>query len=296
MLKQATITRYAPTPSGYLHLGNAFNLLLTFLHAQLFKSKILLRIDDIDYLRTKEEYIRDIFDTIDWLGLSYDLGPANIDEFESTWSQRHRNILYSNFIAEMLDQGMLFACSCSRKRLAELDTKNYDRNCIDLQLPFHSPNTSLRILDDPSFKCSWYNERNQVVTYHSSIDNFIIRRRDGLPSYHLTSLLDDIYYGVDLVIRGNDLLKSTANQQFLAHKTQLSAFKSITFMHHPLVLDNNGNKLSKSIGSTSVKYFRETGGKASDIFTSFTSFYFTRNKKMENLEDLVDFYANEVSF
>jgi len=109
-------TRIAPTPSGFLHLGNVLSFALTAALAKQHEAKILLRIDDMDQARAEQEYIQDIFDTLNFLEIPWDEGPRNAEEFKDNYSQLHRLTLYSEAIEQLRDNKLLFACTCSRRR------------------------------------------------------------------------------------------------------------------------------------------------------------------------------------
>ena len=120
-------TRLAPTPSGYLHLGNIISFLITVSLAKKHGAKILLRIDDLDQKRVKQEYIEDIFDTIDFLEIPYDEGPRNLKDFNQNYSQVHRQALYHAVIEELKDNNFVFPCDCSRKTLLKRHPKRWLR-------------------------------------------------------------------------------------------------------------------------------------------------------------------------
>src|ERR1041385_4535604 len=183
------LTRLAPTPSGYLHEGNAFSFLLTERYAKQTGSKILLRIDDMDAERKRPEYVQDIFDSLHWLGIEWQPGPKDIIDFEESWSQRHRLSLYNDAIKKLVAENKVYACACSRKQLSE---KGHC-DCEIKNIPVDTPGTALRMRIEEK-------------------DSFIIRRRDGLPAYQLFSLIDDLHFNITTIIRGEDLRDSTCIQ------------------------------------------------------------------------------------
>jgi glutamyl-tRNA synthetase len=246
------LTRLAPTPSGYLHKGNAFSFLLTERYAQQTGSKILLRIDDMDTERKRPEYVQDIFDSLHWLGIEWHTGPKDAADFEDNWSQRYRLPLYNAAIKKLVAENKVYACSCSRKQIRE--KRHCD--CESKKIPVNMPDTSLRM---------------QVKRSTGENDSFIIRRRDGLPAYQLFSLIDDLHFRVTAIIRGEDLLDSTAMQHSLALQLGEDAFSGIKFIHHPLLTDENGHKLSKSESALSLKAMRENGMKANELRSHFAA-------------------------
>jgi glutamyl/glutaminyl-tRNA synthetase len=257
-------TRIAPTPSGFLHLGNILSFSITAALAQKSGAKILLRIDGLDQPRVNKDYLQDIFDTLNFLEIPWDEGPNNMKEFEAEYSQRRRMPIYQRAIDQLIDDKLVFACTCSRKQL------NVDQscNCISRKIPVDEKNTSLRLIDDNNTELEIKDYNGQIIHAALPVDmhNFVVRRKDGLPAYQLTSVVDDLFYGVDLVVRGEDLWPSTLAQLQLASALGQNDFCDIAFYHHALLKEASGKKLSKSAGSTSVRYLRENGKTPADIY------------------------------
>ena len=116
-------TRIAPTPSGFLHLGNAYSFLLTKALAEKHGAKILLRIDDLDRERYRQEYVQDIFDTLDFLEIQIHQGPSSVAEFESQWTQQERMPLYQEALNQLQQSRLLFSCTCSRSQILQIDPR-----------------------------------------------------------------------------------------------------------------------------------------------------------------------------
>ncbi|CAN5327606.1 tRNA glutamyl-Q(34) synthetase GluQRS [soil metagenome] len=264
------ITRLAPTPSGYLHQGNAFNFLLNWLMAREQGGKVLLRIDDLDVPRSKQEYLHDVFETLDWLGIDWDAGPAATDDLAASWSQSLRLPLYNSLLEQLRAQGHLFACDCSRKSLAAAGGV-YQGNCIHKGIPFDQPDVAWRVkvnvTETISFNDGWQGET--IIALGLQVGSFVVRRRDGIPAYQIASLADDVHYGITSIARGMDLLSSTASQLYLAKLLGLGLFTQTLFYHHPLLLDQAGHKLSKSTGSLSLHHWRKEGISASVLLANF---------------------------
>lgn len=258
-------TRIAPTPSGFLHLGNVLSFSIAAELARRGGAKILLRIDDVDRVRAGAEYIQDIFDTLNFLEIKWDEGPWDAVEFETAWSQANRMQLYDEAIAHLYAEGLIFACNCSRKQLNDRAAKC---NCKGRQVALDTADVSWRLDTSAVGALSIKTYSGEVVQAKLPIEmeNFVIKRRDGLPAYQLTSVIDDLHYGVDLVVRGQDLWESTLAQHILAAALKKEEFKAIAFYHHPLLMEASGGKLSKSAGATSVRYLRGVGKTAADIF------------------------------
>lgn len=218
-------TRLAPTPSGYLHVGNLVNFALTEHWAREHSAEIALRIDDIDAPRTRREYLEDIFRVIDWLGIDHQVGPATADDLR-TWSQKSRLDLYRAALETIQGQpGVSYACECTRASLASSPCR-----CASRDQEFSLGRTALRMRSDTGA-------------------DPILWRRDGLPAYHLTSVVDDDLLGITLVVRGEDLRPSTAIQREVAALLPGNTFDQARVIHHPLIQDVRGVKMSKSSGA-----------------------------------------------
>ncbi|MBP6825803.1 MAG: hypothetical protein KA165_04490 [Saprospiraceae bacterium] len=241
--------RLAPTPSGYLHTGNALNFVLNWLAARLHGARILLRIDDLDADRKRPEYVQDIFETLERLGLDWDEGPRSPEDFERNWSQHRRLPLYFNVLERLQEKELLFACRKSRRDLAPFEG-DYPPEFREQGLALSDADVAWRIKTPPDF----------------CMPDFIVRRRDGLPAYQIASLADDLHFGITHVIRGADLENSTDAQCFLAACVGEDKFLKIKVLHHPLITDEHGEKLSKSAGATSLKALREGGEGVERVF------------------------------
>jgi glutamyl/glutaminyl-tRNA synthetase len=235
------ITRLAPTPSGFLHQGNIFNFLLNWYWARLNGGKVLLRIDDADAERKRPEYVEDIFRVLEWLGINWDIGPTGPDDFEKNWSQATRKDLYDAWLNEFIKKELLFACTCSRSKLSFADC-----NCKEKKISFDAKDSCLRITAGGivSFKDK---QLGPVSKDTSSIRSFVVRRKDGIVAYQLSSLADDRHFGITHIARGEDLLESTLMQLYLDSLCTVPYLKHCSFWHHPLVT-KNGRKLTKSAG------------------------------------------------
>lgn len=260
-LPAAVRSRFAPTPSGFLHLGNAFSFVLTWLVAQVGRGTIFLRIDDLDTARFRPEYLQDIFFSLEWLGLSYDRGPCSPDDHSRNFSQKWRTAHYRSFLQQLVKNRHAFFCRCSRKEIAE--------NCADSQhppacrlrkTPFAQGKTALRLLT-PAGELTTVPDLATPHTFalYTQMRDFVIMRKDGLPAYQIASLADDLTFGINTIVRGEDLWLSSAAQVFLAAQLGETAFLGSKFLHHSLFYDENGKKYAKSAGSSSLKYLRESG-------------------------------------
>lgn len=264
-----TKTRLAPTPSGYLHLGNVLSFLITVSLAKKHGAKILLRIDDLDHKRVKTEYIQDIFDTLDFLEIPYDEGPKSTKEFLQDYSQRNRLSIYKEFIEELKEKNKVFACECSRKTLLNKHPKRwYTGTCLDRNLPLDKKQTALRIITDltHTININLYNEVNKPHHLTDAMNFFIVQKKDTYPSYQLASMADDIYFNVDFIVRGIDLWPSTLAQVYLSSQLPMQqTFNQAVFYHHQLYKEE-GKKLSKSNGSYAIRQMIKAGTKKEEIY------------------------------
>jgi glutamyl/glutaminyl-tRNA synthetase len=264
MANQFNKTRIAPTPSGYLHLGNILSFAITACLAQKTSAKILLRIDDMDQARANPQYVQDIFDTLNFLEIPWHEGPRSPGEFVQAYSQLHRMAFYKSALNKLADGNLVFGCTCTRSQMQNGEVCN----CINKKIPLNTPNASWRLHTDAdvpiSVRC--YDGDNITTTLPPEMKNFVVRKKDGYPAYQLTSVIDDVFYGVDLIIRGQDLWASTLAQQYLAAALKLSQFNNIVFYHHPLLTEPSGNKLSKSAGAMSIKHLHEISKTPAHVF------------------------------
>ncbi|WP_373523715.1 glutamate--tRNA ligase family protein [Aquiflexum sp.] len=268
-MKNFKLTRYAPTPSGFLHLGNVYSFIMTYHLAKKHQAKILLRIDDLDKERVKNRYIQDIFDTLDFLELPYDIGPKNLKDFTANFSQNKRMAQYSKSLNVLKKSQLLFACDCSRNKMEKMHPKGYYTGfCRNKKLSLEQKETSWRLKADmhQDISIKDLNEGHIVGKLPGILTDFIVRRKDGLPAYQLTSVVDDLHFGVDLVVRGKDLFGSTLAQVFLSEHLDPNTFAQNTFYHHYLLQDPNNQKLSKSAGASSIQFMRKSGKKKEDIY------------------------------
>jgi glutamyl-Q tRNA(Asp) synthetase len=250
----APITRFAPTPSGFLHTGNVYSFLITWLLARKNNGQILLRIDDLDQERVRPQYVENIFRTLEWLGLDWDLGPSSVEQFGKEYSQLRRMELYEAALKKLENEGAVFGCDCSRKLVKKLiEEHNYEGICQHKGLELHGPEISWRLKTEGMAVVEMKRFKNattvEKLPYAQS--HFVVRRRDGVPAYHLASVVDDVHFGVNMIVRGEDLFESSVAQLYLAQKLGSAAFTQTEFFHHPLVM-NGGVKLSKSQQSSSV--------------------------------------------
>lgn len=236
--------RIAPTPSGWLHQGNLWNFLLVKALANLWHAPILLRIDDLDNTRFREPYLENIFQVLELLQIDF-LGPKTPQQFHETWSQHHRMPLYTSALATLEQKGLLKSSQLSRKQLQDpslttvVPHHSSDKNWY---LPVETNESVITVMDQIRGPLS--------VNLEQEMPMIVVRKKDGLPSYQLASIVDDLHFKVTHIVRGEDLLPSSAAQQWIASCITDSPWTP-WWIHHSLVLDPKGQKLSKSAGKSS---------------------------------------------
>lgn len=248
-------TRFAPSPTGYLHVGGARTALFSYLFARKHGGQFVLRIEDTDLERSTAESVNAILEGMTWLGLDYDEGP---------FYQTQRFERYNAVIDELLVKGLAYRCVCSKERLESLREDQmvqrlkprYDGHCrgheIDPNEPhvirFKNPADGVVVVDDMI--------RGRVVFANAELDDLIIRRSDGAPTYNLSVVVDDADMGITHVIRGDDHLNNTPRQinilRALDHEPP-------RYAHVPMILGDDGARLSKRHGAVSVIAYRDQG-------------------------------------
>jgi glutamyl-tRNA synthetase len=258
----------APTPSGYLHVGNALNFLITSRLARSTGARVLLRIDDLDAERVRPEYLEDIFHSLEWLGIDWDEGPSGPDDFRANWSQQLRLPQYHALLGSLRDKGMLYACDCSRSALRDLaPSGRYTGVCRDRGLELDAPDVTWRLNIGEAAVVQVPDLFGKAIPVDlvQNMGDPVLRQRNGRPAYQLASLADDVQFGTTFVVRGMDLLPSSACQLHIARLLGLSTFGQVRFLHHPLITDEAGQKLSKSAGAGSLKAMREAGADLTEL-------------------------------
>ena len=234
------VSRLAPTPSGYLHLGNAVNFVLTWLLVRHAGGTLHLRIDDLDRARLRPAYLDNIFRVIDWLGIDYDHGPSGPDDFLRHHSQLLHLPAYNRVLRRLaLVPGLVHANQRTRTGGPEA--------AVPLDTPGAAWRARVPAGTEISFSDTWQGETR--VLLGALMPDFVVRKKDAVAAYQVASVVDDLRLGTTLIVRGLDLQPSTAAQLWLAGQlSETAAFNAsqIQFCHHPLLADAAGQKLSKS--------------------------------------------------
>ncbi|WP_299029198.1 glutamate--tRNA ligase family protein [uncultured Campylobacter sp.] len=334
-MNQKITSRIAPTPSGFLHAGNVYNFLLTYLFTRAFDGKLYLRIDDYDLPRYRRQYVENIFRVLDMLGIGFDSGPGGVGEFETKFSSKFRLGTYTNALEKLEQKGVCYACECSHSMKNSFKNGIYTRVCAEKNLKFKKDKTAMRLrvlngaeilvgqilinfdalgcgsggeaslvgglwgseqkaqdgtanglknsanlcgsdgekpggekfspnatenlnsanlgflnlTDEATFETEKFSQA-QSVNLAQILGDFVVWKKDDTPAYNLASLVDDEILGVNLLVRGEDLLACSAAQKYMAQMLGYG-FENANFIHHGL-LAHGGKKLSKSSSAPAV--------------------------------------------
>lgn len=255
------VTRIAPSPSGYLHAGNAVNFLLTqWIADREPDSRIHLRIDDISCPDPPVAYLDDIFWAVEWLGIRITDGPSDVADFRANYAQTREVASFREVLPLLVADPATYACDCTRRDVAARPTGAHDP-CRQRDLHLIPGRNALRLrvdrADDTRPLARVGLTPEQVA---DSMGDFVVWRKDDLPAYQLVSVLIDDGWEVDTVVRGEDLRPSTGAQLLLAQRLAATSFPTATFLHHPLITDATGTKLSKTAGADSLREIAATPG------------------------------------
>ena len=376
-MNQKITSRIAPTPSGFLHAGNVYNFLLTYLFTRAFNGILYLRIDDYDLPRYRRQYVENIFRVLDMLGIDFDGGPGGVGEFESKFSSKFRLGAYQNALKKLEQKGVCYACECSHSMKSSFKNGIYTRVCADKNLKFKKDETAMRLrtidgaqinvrqnlinfdalgcgfggeaslagglcgneqavqggtanglknsanllgsdrwkpgdkkfnlnavenpeecilnsanlgalnlTDEAAFETEKF-AQTQSVNLAQILGDFVVWKKDDTPAYNLASLVDDEILGVNLLVRGEDLLACSAAQKYEAQILGYD-FAGANFIHHGL-LAHGGKKLSKSSSAPAVSV--ADGAK---IHYKFAAFKLGLDaSKCESLSNLLEMFKEK---
>lgn len=250
-------TRFAPSPTGYLHIGGARTAIFSWLYARRHNGKFVLRIEDTDTTRSTDESIEQILSALEWLGIDFDEGP---------YRQTERSDIYATYLDQLLSDGKAYRCTCTKEMLDEKRTAlqkagkkpMYDGHCRDANIGsdcdkpfvvrFCAPKEGETVIEDAL--------RGKVTFKNSELDDMIIARSDGTPTYNFVVVIDDAQMGITDVIRGDDHLPNTPRQAVIY---EALGFPLPRFCHVSMILGSDGKRLSKRHGALSVLEYREKG-------------------------------------
>ena len=266
--------RIAPSPTGYLHLGHARTFLIAAERAREFRGSLVFRNEDLDRERSRPEFVSAMFEDLRWLGISWDEGPDCGGVF-APYSQNDRREHYLSMWKQLRDAGLIYPCTCSRKDLAasvnapnDLDDEPiYPGKCrtrTDAK-QYEEPagvNWRFRVPDGEQIAFVDQHLGSQQYTAAHDFGDFVVWRRDDVPAYQLAVVADDHAMKISEVVRGADLLKSTARQLLLYRAMK---WKAPQFYHCALVRDESGMRLAKRHDALSIRKLRENGWTAEQV-------------------------------
>ena len=286
------VTRFAPSPTGTLHIGGVRTALFNYVYAKQNDGLFLVRIEDTDRERSTKEFEKNILDSLHSIGLSPDLEPIN---------QSERNDIYTAAAQKLIDSNQAYYCDCSIEELDQMRAEQqsqgqkpqYDGRSRDKNLP-KTENTVLRLktpLDGEVVVKDYV--RGDIVFNNSELDDLIILRSDGSPTYHLCNVVDDYEQGVTTVIRGEDHLSNTPRQ---IHIQNALGYPELEYAHLPLVLGSDKKRLSKRHAATSLEEYKELGYLDSAILNTLARLGWSRGEnEVFYLDDLIkEFSISEV--
>ena len=249
------ITRFPPSPTGYLHVGGARTAIINWLYARHMNGRFVLRIEDTDTQRSTQASVDAIFDALQWLDIDWDEGP---------YFQTQRYDIYNEYLKKLIDSGHAYYCTCSpeqidvmrQQAMASGEKPRYDGTCREKGLKktdtavvrFKAPLTGTTVVEDVI--------KGNIVFQNDELDDFVICRSDGIPTYNFVVVIDDITMNINTIIRGDDHVMNTPKQILLYHALQAPL---PTFGHVPMVLGSDRSRLSKRHGATSVTAYRDMG-------------------------------------
>lgn len=261
--------RFAPSPTGYLHIGGARTALFNWLYARHYNGSFILRIEDTDRMRSTPEAVKAILDGMKWLGLDWDEGPEKGGEY-GPYFQTERLDLYREFVDKLLEIGAAYYCYCSAEELAGRRKKQfadgkpaiYDRKCLNLseaekrQLEKEGKKPAIR-LKMPDRKIVVHDLIKGRMEFDSKLlSDFVIEKSDGIPTYNFAVVIDDILMDISLVMRGDDHISNTPKQIVIYQALDIAIPE---FAHIPMIMGPDNTRLSKRHGATSVMEYQRMG-------------------------------------
>ena len=286
------ITRFAPSPTGTLHIGGVRTALFNYVYAKKHGGQFLVRIEDTDKERSTKEFEKNILDSLDLIGLSPDQPPIN---------QSERLDVYKAAAEKIINSNQAYYCDCSMERLDKMRSEQqangqkpqYDGKCRNRNLT-KSDNTVLRLKTPIDGKVVVKDYVRGDITFNNSeLDDLIIMRSDGTPTYHLCNVVDDYEQGVTTVIRGEDHISNTPRQ---IHIQNALGYPVLEYAHLPLVLGQDKKRLSKRHAATSLEEYKSEGYLDSAILNTLARLGWSRGEKeVFYMDDLLkDFEITEI--
>lgn len=299
------VTRFAPSPTGYLHVGGLRTALYNYLYAKKNDGKFILRIEDTDQTRYQEGAVENLMNSLKSVGIEYDFGPGKEDE-NAPYFQSKRNNIYKKEVDKLIQDGNAYRCFCTPERLKELHEKQvankedpkYDGKCRNLSQEesderAKSENFTVRLKVPETGGITFKDKvRGKVKIDYSEVSDQILIKTDGFPTYHLANVVDDHYMKISHVIRGEEWLSSLPKHLLLY---RYLGWKAPKFAHLPLLLNSDRSKLSKRQGDVAVEDYLKKGYLPSALlnFLALLGWNPGGKKEIFSLEELVNEFSLE---
>lgn len=292
--------RIAPSPTGDPHVGTAYMALFNLIFARHFKGKFILRIEDTDRSRSRKEYEENIYKALSWCGIKWDEGP-DIGGSYGPYRQSERFDLYKKHCQDLIDHGKAYQCFCTAEDLEEMrqifakqgGRQGYDRRCRNLsQAEIREKEEAgipyvIRIKMPLTGECVYEDAIKGRITYPwADVDDQILMKSDGFPTYHLANVVDDHLMEITHVIRGDEWMSSTPKHMYLY---EAFGWTPPVFMHMPLLLGKDGKKLSKRKNPTSIFYYRDSGFLAEAFlnFLTLMGYSMTGDREIYSIDEII---------
>ncbi len=290
--------RFAPSPTGYLHVGGARTALFNWLYARRMGGTFVLRIEDTDPERSTEEALEAIYDGMRWLGLDWDEGPQ-VDGDYGPYFQSKRGDLYKAAAGKLLENGKAYRCWCTPEELearraaqtAGEAVKPGGRCCEGLGASPRKGSYTLRLATPEAGVIAWEDQVRERITFHAeTIDDFVLVRSDGSPMYNFAAVVDDAAMEISHCLRGDDHISNTPRQLLIYQALEL---EPPNFGHLPMILGPDGTRLSKRHGATSVTVYRDQGILPEALFNFLVllGWSYDDSRELFTREELVSAFA-----
>ena len=282
------ITRFAPSPTGSMHIGSLRTALFSWVHAKQNNGIFLLRIDDTDKDRSSSTNIKHIFEGLNWMGIQSDRDP---------YYQSHNFDYYNIFINKLLEENSAYKCYCSTNRLNQLrfdqvskgKKPKYDGCCRNKVITSDLPSTNFVVrFKNPSSGQVLWNDlvKGQMIFNNDELDDLIIKRSDGSPTYNFCCVLDDIRMKITHIIRGDDHISNTPRQINLYRSLNS---KPPSFAHLPMILDKKGKKMSKRRENLDIIHYRNEGYLPESLVNCLMRLGWSYgNQELFNMQDILN--------
>lgn len=300
--------RIAPSPTGDPHVGTAYMALFNLLFARHHNGKFILRIEDTDRSRSRPEYEENIYKSLSWCGIRWDEGP-DVGGPYGPYRQSERFDIYKKYCDELVQNGKAYPCFCTSEELDEMrqvlarqgGRQGYDRRCRNLSASEIAEKKAagipyvIRLKIPLTGECVYEDQiKGRITNPWADVDDQVLLKSDGFPTYHLANVVDDHLMEISHVIRGDEWMSSTPKHVYLY---EAFGWKPPVFMHMPLLLGKDGKKLSKRKNPTSIFFYRDSGflPEAFLNFLTLMGYSMTGDREIYSLDDIIkEFDASRI--